>query len=566
MADNLIIESNQFSSNVDEKHFDIVASALRKSCLNDDELKDYFELERCFKCITKFEMQSFGNSKDDLNSDIFVKVGLQFPDHMLCNSARVAQLIEENVKCKTYIMADTTYGSCCVDKIAAEHIKVDFIIHFGSACLSRTDSIPVIFVFGKEKINIEECCVAFRHCFEDKSTKIILAYDVVYHHSIDQIYTKLSSEYKSLIPSRVKGCDNFIMKSRCCNTENFPLNNSNEVYDSSFNDECNENISHFGFRFGREFNLEDGCSVDDYVVFYIGKESLTLTNHMMTLNKCEFYSYDPEMSTCRKETLNVNRHLMKRYYLIEKAKDAQTVGILVATIGIVNSLQILKRIKTILRKCGKKFYTFVVGKINAEKLANFMEIDIFVIIACPENSLINSQEFYKPVITPFEIEVACTRARQWTGEYITDFQELLPGAASHVNIEDQESEFDVPDMSLISGHLRPKRSQKDSDINIEKSTALAARNMNATLSCHHSAAAEFLAQRSWKGLEIKKGETQVSKAIEGRNGIASSYTHETGHSSGAEYSDEDNLMGANRLKQSECCELMATRLVSTQTT
>lgn len=74
MADNLIIGSNQFSSNVDEKHFDIVASALRKSCLNDDELKDYFELERCFKCITKFEMQSFGNSKDNLNSDIFVKV------------------------------------------------------------------------------------------------------------------------------------------------------------------------------------------------------------------------------------------------------------------------------------------------------------------------------------------------------------------------------------------------------------------------------------------------------------------------------------------------------------
>lgn len=38
-----------------------------------------------------------------------------------------------------------------------------------------------------------------------------------------------------------------------------------------------------------------------------------------------------------------------------------------------------------------KFYTFVVGKINPEKLANFMEIDVFVLIACPENSLISSQ-------------------------------------------------------------------------------------------------------------------------------------------------------------------------------
>ena len=38
--------------------------------------------------------------------------------------------------------------------------------------------------------------------------------------------------------------------------------------------------------------------------------------------------------------------------------------------------------------------------------------------------------------------------------------------------------------------------------------------------------AEFLAQRSWKGLEVKRGETQVTKAVEGRSGIASGYTHE----------------------------------------
>lgn len=62
-------------------------------------------------------------------------------------------------------------------------------LHF---CFFRTDSIPVIFVFGKEKINIEECCQAFRHCFEDNSTKIILAYDVVYHHSIGRLFNILS--------------------------------------------------------------------------------------------------------------------------------------------------------------------------------------------------------------------------------------------------------------------------------------------------------------------------------------------------------------------------------------
>ena len=73
-----------------------------------------------------------------------------------------------------------------------------------------------------------------------------------------------------------------------------------------------------------------------------------------------------------------------------------------------------------------QYYTIAVGKLNPAKMANFMEIDIFVLVACPENSLVESQvvcvcvcvympcdvrvqEFYRPVVTPFEMEVACLR-------------------------------------------------------------------------------------------------------------------------------------------------------------
>ena len=34
---------------------------------------------------------------------------------------------------------------------------------------------------------------------------------------------------------------------------------------------------------------------------------------------------------------------------------------------------------------------FLMGKPNIAKMANFLEIDIFVLVACPENSLIDSQ-------------------------------------------------------------------------------------------------------------------------------------------------------------------------------
>ncbi len=118
---------------------------------------------------------------------------------------------------------------------------------------------------------------------------------------------------------------------------------------------------------------------------------------------------------------------MKRYYLVEKAKDANVVGIVVGTLGVTDYMTIIAHLKEIIKKVGKKSYTLVVGKLNVAKLANFMEVDVFVLVACPENSLLDNQEFYKPVLTPFEMELACNRARDWTGDYVTDFRQILPG-------------------------------------------------------------------------------------------------------------------------------------------
>lgn len=38
-----------------------------------------------------------------------------------------------------------------------------------------------------------------------------------------------------------------------------------------------------------------------------------------------------------------------------------------------------------------QYYSIAMGKLNPAKLANFMEIDIFVLVSCPENSLIDTQ-------------------------------------------------------------------------------------------------------------------------------------------------------------------------------
>jgi hypothetical protein len=71
-----------------------------------------------------------------------------------------------------------------------------------------------------------------------------------------------------------------------------------------------------------------------------------------------------------------------------------------------NFSEILEHTKTILKQAQKEYHIFMMGKINVPKLANFPEIEMFVIIACPETSLIDRNEFGRPIITPFELELA----------------------------------------------------------------------------------------------------------------------------------------------------------------
>ena len=79
-------------------------------------------------------------------------------------------------------------------------------------------------------------------------------------------------------------------------------------------------------------------------------ESTSLMNWMMNLNKCRFYTYNAATGVARMETLNINKNLMKRYYMIERAKDANIVGILVGTLGLKDYLVIIDCLKCLIKE------------------------------------------------------------------------------------------------------------------------------------------------------------------------------------------------------------------------
>lgn len=79
---------------------------------------------------------------------------------------------------------------------------------------------------------------------------------------------------------------------------------------------------------------------------------------------------------------------MRRYAVVQRAKDADVFGLVVGTLGVASYLPLLDRLRAVLRRHRKKVYTLAVGKLNPAKLANYLEIECFVLVACPENSLI----------------------------------------------------------------------------------------------------------------------------------------------------------------------------------
>ncbi|KAG6822419.1 Diphthamide biosynthesis protein 2, partial [Arthromyces matolae] len=54
-------------------------------------------------------------------------------------------------------------------------------------------------------------------------------------------------------------------------------------------------------------------------------------------------------------------------------------------------LPLIRHLRTTLAQHRKKSYTISVGKLNPSKLANFLEIECFVLVACPENSVIEAK-------------------------------------------------------------------------------------------------------------------------------------------------------------------------------
>ncbi|XP_011098024.1 2-(3-amino-3-carboxypropyl)histidine synthase subunit 2 [Sesamum indicum] len=463
-----------------------------------------------------------------ISSHQFTRVALQFPDELLEDSMRVVKALRQelNSSVKLYVMADTTYGSCCVDEVGAAHVNADCVIHYGHTCLSPTSKLPAFFIFGKGSINTSNCARNLLKYGLKSGKPLLVLFGLEYAHAIPEIENLLAY----LVPSV---CGGISMLEHLYADVSCSVMMPCETCKRAVGNEClaEETSQHYKIG-GLSWTLPRGRKMEDYLIFWIGLENPAFANVVLTFNSCEIVRYDPTEDCLMTDLSQQKKILRRRYYLVEKAKDANMIGILVGTLGAAGYLHMIHQMRELITKAGKKSYTFVMGRPNPAKLANFPECDVFVNVSCAQTALLDSKEFLAPIITPFEAMLALDRGSQWTGAYVVEFQDLIGSTPSLTREQSEEARFSflqgtyVEDLDL-SDNLEPDKDEILALVNTtEKALQVRDKDRQSVIKSVAKSGAEYFASRSYHGLDINSTNPLPGKFLTGRSGKASGYKDE----------------------------------------
>lgn len=458
-----------------------------------DLIEEYYSLEN---------LARFLNQRDGVTGELKYKViPLQFPDELVCDSAIVAQILQNKLdiwnkeyhdmrhkekegavegevdftvaapvgsgaqnmsrdiesvektidsktcggncgsKCKNkdkfhqevWVLADTSYSPCCIDETAAGHVNGDIVVHFGDACLNPVEKIQSCYVFGRPYVEIEGLIETFKSCYEDRTQKVVLMADTPHSYLLPLLYDRLHNEdgYENLVVANVDyekaGRNATIIdgyetpapnegttRIRCVNRTLSGIPQPDiDAYLETIDPE--------------EENFEESAKFDgltqEYSLFHITRPHDARLLQLGT-KFSDLKVVDPKDVQLVHDQFPT---MMRRYRSMQVARTASTVGVLVNTLSLANTRVLLNHVTKSIVEAGKKHYMFVVGKPNVAKLANFECVDVWCVLGCGQSGIIIDMfgDYFKPIITPYELKLALMPQVTWTGKWVTDFDAML---------------------------------------------------------------------------------------------------------------------------------------------
>lgn len=305
-----------------------------------------------------------------INSKNAKTVGLQFPEGLKMQAVKIAKAIEDETEATVIISGDPCFGACDVSDWKMKG-SVDLIVHYGHTPLPLKYEVPTLFIEAFSQIDVKK---DLKKCLEEIKdySRVGLVTTTQHLHLLNEIKDFLEDNGKEVIlgssastrKGQVLGC-------------NF----------SSIKD------------------------LDVEIILFIGSGNFHPLGIKLFSN-VDVLAIDPYNSEIRKMDEYADRILRIRFARITKAKTARKWGIIVSSKEGQYRMTLAKELKKILEEHNMEAYLILADNINPDILLPYMELDAFVVSACPRIAIDDSQMYKKPLLTPQELEIVLDK-RKW---------------------------------------------------------------------------------------------------------------------------------------------------------
>ena len=363
------------------------------------------------------------------------RVALQFPEGLLLFSTAISDVIEAATGAETIILGDVSYGACCVDDLGAKALGCDFLVHYGHNCL----------------INIKDCVIP-------NFVYVFVEIDIDTTHLVETVKALVSRETRMCCIATIQ----FVSSMRAA------VSMLQEHFEHKIFVPQVKPLSG-GEVLGCTSPIVDPALYD--LVLFVADGRFHLESFLITNPKVNALQYDPYKKVLSKEEyVHDEMHKIRRE-AIEKARQAKSVGLIQGTLGRQGNSRVVDRLKAIIEgrvssssrdsnsccsadhhnSCDKtesnccqqiggntssidtdqshresislpkrKCTLFLMSEIFPSKLQLMSDdIDCWVQVACPRLSIDWGYAFDRPLLSPYECEVAFGTAA-WQEVYPMD--------------------------------------------------------------------------------------------------------------------------------------------------
>ena len=285
-------------------------------------------------------------------------VALNGPDGILPKVQDLALKIGKKFGIPTYLLADTTWGSCDLNSIGGKILNAE--IQFNIGHTNKLDVLEknVIMIDAYDNVPFDKVITKCIDLLKGKTVSLIT--DSQHLHQIEYVKNVLEKNNVGVKIGKGKG---------------------------QLND---------GQVFGCEFYPASETMGDVDANIFLGQSNFHAAGVALATNK-PTYILDPYFNEVR-EISDFAKKLKKRSTLaIYSAAEAQTFGIIIGLKeGQLSKLTALK-FKKELESKGKTVHLIALTEVTNERIRNLKGIDAFIQVACPRISTDN--EFDKPVLS-----------------------------------------------------------------------------------------------------------------------------------------------------------------------